>query len=257
MRSKISGLIDELKLRGMAQVLEEHLDRAVAQGQSTEEVLWQLLCEEKRDRQERSLTARLKRARLPWDWTLETFPFQRQPGVDAPQIRTLAGLDFIAKAQNLVFIGPPGTGKSGLTIGLTRKAALEGLRARFYNAQDLTDELYASLADRTTSRLLKQLAAYDVLAIDELGYLSLKPEQANAFFKLMEMRYNRKSTIITTNLPYEDWYELFKRKALVDALLDRVRHQCITITIDGPSLRTPTAKPKRKARKKTAPQEES
>lgn len=101
------------------------------------------------------------------------------------------------------------------------------------------DELYASLADRTTSRLLNRLANYDLLLIDELGYLSLKPEQANAFFKLMAMRYGRKSTVITSNLVFEEWYELFGRKALVDALLDRLRHQCITIHIKGDSLRQP------------------
>ena len=88
-------------------------------------------------------------------------------------------------------------GKTGLAIGLARKAALNGLRTRFFNAQDLLDELYASLADRTTSRLLNRLANFDILVIDELGYLSLKPEQANAFFKLMEMRYSRKSTRFT------------------------------------------------------------
>jgi len=83
------------------------------------------------------------------------------------------------------------------------------------------------------------LASYDLLLIDELGYLSLKPEQVNAFFKLMEMRYGCKSTMITSNLAYEEWYELFGRKTLVDALLDRLRHHCITIHINGSSLRTP------------------
>ena len=120
-----------------------------------------------------------------------------------------------------------------------RKALLNGYRGRFYNAQDLLDELYASLADRSTSRLLKRLANYDLLLIDELGYLSLKPEQVNAFFKLMEMRYACKATMITSNLDYEEWYELFERKSLVDALLDRLRHRCVTIRIDGISLRQP------------------
>ena len=105
------------------------------------------------------------------------------------------------------------------------------------------DELYASLADQSTTRLLQRLTNYDVLIIDEIGYLNLRPEQVNAFFKLMEQRYHRKSTIITTNLEYDEWYELFQRKSLVDALLDRLRHRCTTIHIDGPSLRTPSEKP--------------
>ena len=79
----------------------------------------------------------------------------------------------------------------------------------------------------------------DALLIDEIGYLTLRPEQVNAFFKLMELRYARKATILTTNLDYPDWYDLFKRKPLVDALLDRLRHHCITVRIDGPSLRVP------------------
>jgi len=135
--------------------------------------------------------------------------------------------------------GPPGTGKTGLAIGLLREACLNGYRGRFYSAQALLDELYASLADRSTARLLKRLSGMQVLLIDELGYLSLKPEQVNAFFRLMDARYNRVSTIITTNLELSDWYELFQKKPLVDALLDRLQHHCITIRIDGPSLRSP------------------
>ncbi len=242
MRLKITQLLEQLKFAGMAQALDETLDEAIKHDLSHEDMLWRLLSEESRHRQEKSLAYRIRQARLPWAWTLETFPFERQPGISATRIRSLAGLDFIGRAQNLVLIGPPGTGKTGLAIGLARKAALSGLRARFYNAQDLLDELYASLADRTTSRFLNRLALFDLLVIDELGYLSLKPEQANAFFKLMEMRYCRKSTIITTNLSYDGWYDLFKRKPLVDALLDRLQHHCITLDINGPSLRTPMTK---------------
>jgi DNA replication protein DnaC len=149
----------------------------------------------------------------------------------------LRDLSFVQSAQNIVFIGPPGTGKTGLAMGLLRQALVNGYRGRFYNAQDLIDELYASLADHSSTRLLKRLSAYDVLVIDELGYLTLQPEQVNAFFKLLEQRYGRKSTLITTNLPYEEWNQLFQRKSLVDAMLDRLKHHCVTITIDGPSLR--------------------
>jgi DNA replication protein DnaC len=140
-------------------------------------------------------------------------------------------------------------------MGLLREACLNGYRGRFYNAQVLLDELYASLADRTTTRLLAQMSRMRPLLIDELGYLTLKPEQANAFFRLMDQRYNRVSTIITTNLDLPDWYDLFDKKSLVDALLDRLQHHCVTIRIDGPSLRTPeppaasSANPPRRATK--------
>ena len=97
--------------------------------------------------------------------------------------------------------------------------------------------MYASLAYRSTSKLLNRLSHFDLIHIDELGYLTLNREQVNAFFKLMDMRYGRKSTLITTNLDYPDWYELFQRKPLVDALLDRLQHHCITIRLEGPSLR--------------------
>jgi len=153
---------------------------------------------------------------------------------------SLAGLSFIERAENIVFIGKPGTGKSGLAIGLLRTALINGYRGRFYNAQDLLDELYASLADRSTPKLIKRLCNYPLLIIDELGYLTLNPEQVNAFFKLMGERYGKSSTIITTNLDYPNWYELFQRKSLLDALLDRLKHRCITIKINGPSLRTPS-----------------
>jgi len=200
-----------------------------------------LLTEESRYRTEKSMANRLKQAKIPWDWTLESFPFERQLAVSKGRIQELSGLDFIRRAENIVLIGSSGTGKSGLAIGLLRQALLNDYRGRFYNAQNLMDELYASLADASSTLLLKRLAAYDLLVIDELGYLTIKPEQANAFFKLMDQRYNRKATIITTNLDYPEWYKLFQRKPLVDALLDRLQHHCITLRINGKSLRTPEA----------------
>jgi len=240
MRTKIYSLLTELRLKGMANVLDRELDRAEKQGISIAEVIHRLLMEEHAYRQEKSLQYRLNQAKIPWQWTLKTFPFEQQSGVNKTQILTLSGLDFIERADNIVFIGNPGTGKSGLATGLLRQALVAGYRGRFYNAQDLLDELYASLADRITPKLIKRLCRYDLLVIDELGYLTLKPEQVNAFFKLMGERYATKSTIITTNLDYPEWYDLFRRKALVDALLDRLKHHCITIRIDGPSLRVPT-----------------
>lgn len=237
--ARLHALIGELKLRGMGAVLDDALERATHERISAHELIERLLLAEAHHRRERALAWRLDQARLPWPWTLDSFPFERQPGVDATHIRTLAGLDFVRKQHNLVLIGKPGTGKSGIAIALLRQACLDGMRARMYSAQELLDELYASLVDRSTPKLLTRLARYDLLLIDELGYLTMKSEQSNAFFKLMDKRYNRVSTIITTNLDYDDWYPMFDNKPLVDALLDRLKHRCITVRIDGPSLRAP------------------
>jgi len=239
-RKKIQKVLDELRLKGVADALDRELDRAEKKGAPVSQVLHRLLREELKYRKERSMAYRINNAKIPWTWTLQTFPFDMQPGVRKHQIQSLAELSFVSKAENIVFIGPPGTGKSGLASGLLRQSLIEGYRGRFYNAQDLLDEVYASLADQTTPKVIKRLSKYDLLVIDELGYLTLKSEQINAFFKLMGERYAHKSTIITTNLDYPEWYDLFKKKDLVDAMLDRLKHKCTTIRIDGPSLRTPS-----------------
>lgn len=238
MKNKILTLLDELKFKGMSQTLDKHLAQAQKNGSSIQEILYQLLVEESRFRQERSLKYRIKNAKLPFDWTLNTFPFEQKPEINKTQIMTLGGLDFLQHGENIVFIGKTGTGKTGLATGILRQALLNGYRGRFYYVQDLLDELYASLADRNTPKLFRYLCNLDILLLDELGYLTLKPEQMNAFFKLLTERYDaNKSTIITTNLDYPKWYDLLRPKDMVDALIDRLKHRCITINITGSSLR--------------------
>lgn len=240
MTDELDHLTRVLHLKRLREMLPAELDRAAREGSAYAEFLARLLRQEFAYRQERSLAYRVRKARLPECWSLETFPFDRQPGLRPAVLRELAELDWIGRVENLVFIGPTGVGKTGLASALLLKALQNGHRGLFIRAQDLFDELYTSLADRSTRKLLNHLARIDVLLIDEMGYLNLRPEQTNSFFKLMEERYGRRPTLLTTNLDYESWYDFLGNKDLVDALLDRLRHRCHTIRIDGPSLRTPS-----------------
>src|SRR5713226_1553276 len=206
MKDELEQLLRSLHLRKIAEIFDEEVKRAEKDKLSYQELLARLLRAQWQANQESALAWRIKRACLPEQWTLESFPFKRQPGVNQRQIRTFAELEFVGKAENIVFVGPTGVGKTGLAAGLLLKALQNGYRGIFIQAQDLFDEMYASLADRSTPRLVKRLARLDVLVVDELGYLNIRPEQANVFFKLMQERYRRKATIITTNLIYDEWH---------------------------------------------------
>jgi DNA replication protein DnaC len=223
MTEELDQLLKNLKLHGIHAVYDEHLRAADQQQITYTDFVSGLLRAQWRDRQENALEWRIRRAGLPERWALETF----------------AELDFVAKRENIVFIGPTAVGKTGLASSILMKALQNGLRCQFMKAQDLFDDMYASLADRSTRRLVDRLARLDILLIDELGYTNLKPEQANVFFKLMEERYHRRSTIITTHLAYEEWAGLLGNKPMTEALLSRVRHYCHTVRIEGPPLREP------------------
>jgi DNA replication protein DnaC len=239
MTEELQQLMKSLRLRRMLSIYDEQLRAAEKSDVSYSEFLAGLLRAQWHERQESALEWRIQQAKLPERWSLDTFPYARQPGVNRKQIRAFAELDFVAKHENIVFVGPTGRGKTGLACGIVLKALQNGYRCQFIRAQDLFDEMYASLADRSTRKLLNRLARLDVLAIDEVGYLNVKPEQSNTFFKLMEERYSRHSTIITTNLDYDEWPNFLGNKMMVDALLSRLRHHCHTVKIDGPSLRDP------------------
>jgi DNA replication protein DnaC len=235
----IDQLLKNLKLRRLREIIAVELERAEKKKPSYTEFLARVLREEYQHQQERFLEYRIDRANLPERWTLETFPWKEQPGVSKAQVEQLAELDFIPRAANLVFIGDTGVGKTGLASAILLRALQRGYRGLFIKAQDLFDDMYRSLADHSSRALIDKLMRVDLLLIDEMGYLNLRPEQSNIFFKLMEERYGKKATIITTNLAYDDWYGFLGQKEMVGALLDRLRHRCHTIKIDGSSLRAP------------------
>jgi DNA replication protein DnaC len=239
MNDEIDQLLKSLHLTRIAEILDAEVAKAEKKEASYQDLIAVLLRAQWHHRQETALSYRIRRSGMPEQWSLESFPWKRQPGISQRQIRGFAELDFIAKAENIVFMGPTGVGKTGLASGLLLKALQNGYRGVFLRAQDLFDEMYASLADRSSRKLINRLARVDLLVVDEMGYLNLRPEQTNIFFKLMEERYRRKATIITTNLDFDEWHNFLGNKGLVTALLSRLRHQCHTVKIDGPSLRDP------------------
>ncbi len=239
MNDDIDQLLKNLKLRRLREIIAEELARAEKKKPSYSEFIARVLREEYQHQQERFLEYRIDRANIPERWALETFPWKEQPSVNKSQIEQLAELDFIPRAANLVFIGETGVGKTGLASAILLRALQRGYRGLFIQAQDLFDDMYRSLADHSSRALIDRLMRVDLLLIDEMGYLNLRPEQSNIFFKLMEERYGKKATIITTNLNYDDWYGFLGQKEMVGALLDRLRHRCHTVRIEGKSLRSP------------------
>jgi DNA replication protein DnaC len=166
MTDDVEQLLKNLKLRRILEIYDEQLRAAEKEDVSYSEFVAGLLRAQWHARQEGALEWRIRRANLPERWSLESFPYARQPGVNRKQVRTFAELDFIAKAENIVWMGPTGVGKTGLASGILLKALENGYRCQFIRAQDLFDEMYASLADRSTRQLLKRLASLDVLLID-------------------------------------------------------------------------------------------
>ncbi len=239
MNDELDQLLTKLGLKTIRSLLPEAIEKARAEQPDYQDFLLSLVRAQWGTQQEKALAWRIKNATLPEAFTLESFPFSLQPGVNRRQIMAFASLDFVPKAQNIVFIGKAGTGKTGLASGLLIKAMTHGYRCRFISAQSLFDEMYASLADRSTKSLLDRLFRIDVLAIDGLSSINPRPEQSNIFFKLVEERYKKKPIIITTSLTYEEWPNFLGNRVMTEALLDRLRHQCHTVVIDGPSLRQP------------------
>ena len=241
MNEDIEQLCKLLRLTRIPAIFNRELKRAEKDKPSYSDFVARLLREEVHHKRERSTAARIRRANIPELWSLDSFPWDRQPGVDKRAIRGLAELDFVRSGTNLVFRGGTGVGKTGLATGILLRALQDGYRGYFLKAQDLFDELYSTLADRSSRKFLDRLIRLDLILIDEMGYLNLRPEQTNLFFKLMEERYvARRASVITTNLEYDQWRGFLGNKHLTDALLSRIRHRCVTIPIDGPSLRSPS-----------------
>jgi DNA replication protein DnaC len=228
-----------LKLTDAAEALPRVLDEARAHKLSLVDGLEKLLGVEVTATEDRRLTSRMRFACLPAPWRLADFDFSAQPGIDEPLIRELATLRFIDQGANILFIGPPGVGKTMLAVGLARAGAEAGHRVYFTTAVDLAARCRKAAIEGRWASMMRFYAGPRLLVCDELGYLPLAADAASALFQVINTRYtNGNSTLITTNVGIGSWATAFGDDPMVAAaMLDRLLHRGVVVGIDGPSYR--------------------
>ena len=228
-----------LKLTDAAEALPRVLDEARAHKLSLIDGLEKLLGVEVTATEDRRLTSRLRFACLPAPWRLADFDFSAQTGIDEPLIRELATLRFIDQGANILFIGPPGVGKTMLAVGLARAGAEAGHRVYFTTATDLAARCRKAAIEGRWASMMRFYAGPRLLVCDELGYLPLAADAASALFQVINTRYtNGSSTLITTNVGIGSWATAFGDDPMVAAaMLDRLLHRGVVVGIDGPSYR--------------------
>jgi DNA replication protein DnaC len=239
--SEIERLRNQLKrlsLQMMAQIFEEEALKASKSDMSYTAFLARLVDEEVAAKIDRSVNARIGKARLPMLRTLEEFDFAFQPSLAPARLRELAEMGFLDRAENILFVGRPGVGKTHLSIALAVRACQARKRVLFVQAMDLLESLLAADATRSLGKLIEALSRLDLLVVDELGYIPMDSRRANLFFQLVNRLYTRASLIITTNVPFDSWGKVFGGdEVIAAAILDRLLHHSHVFLITGPSYR--------------------
>lgn len=234
---RLHAVMGQLALTEADALVESRLEAAAKGEQSYAEFLADLLESEWQARTDRNLQTRLKLAKLPGRKTLEGFDFDFQPSIDRRKIRELRTLRWMHEATNVIFLGPPGVGKTHLSVALSIEAIKAGGSAYFVTAPDLVADLTTA---RTEGKLLERMRIYQrpkVLVIDEIGYLPLEPLGGTLLFQLVSARYERGSIVLTSNKSYGEWGSVFGDPVLATAILDRLLHHSTTVNIRGKSYR--------------------
>lgn len=248
--SCLPELCRQLQLSTLVNSILQDCEQAQRQQQPHDSFLIDLLQHELDIRLERRTSRRIKDARFPWVKTLDSFDFKRAPHLPELQLRQLAQGDYIQRAEPILLIGEPGTGKTHLACALGYAAAQQGHAVRFIMASQLVNLLIEAKDNRVLSTMTQRFSHYKLLIIDELGYLPLSKVDSELLFQVISQRQERLPTIITTNLPFSEWTSIFPDQRLCKALIDRITHHSHIIETGDHSVRLEETIQQKKGAKK-------
>lgn len=237
MIEELNKKLDTLDLVKIKEILPDYIHKNNKNNITLSASLNYLLGEEIKYKDERASEGIIKASNFPFRKTLDDYDFSFQPSVNEKQIRELSNLSFIENNENIVFIGNPGVGKTHLAVSLGIEAAKHRNSVYFTTCHNLMLKLNRAQKENRLDKQLQHLAQYKVLIIDEIGYLPVDHQGSNLFFQLIAKRYMSKSTIVTTNMPFSRWGEVFSDNTLASAVLDRLLHYSHIIRITGNSYR--------------------